>query len=156
MILKGQENRPLVPSNSIISGQPVDKWFSDAIDGAIGGAISGTGIDAGLVTIGAFGASAPGWLLASGLALLSGGAGNAYSLYASTDGKASDSELTNAFLLGSMGNILALFLGANYAAPNLEEVAILASLAANSNLLTGIATAVITGVCTWLANEDFD
>ena len=78
--------------HNALSDEKIDV-FTAGTQGAIGGAISGAGVDAALLLIGSFGTAHPVVALAGGIAYMAGGLGNAYTTYLASNGTASDEEI---------------------------------------------------------------
>ncbi len=133
---------------AMITGEPKEEWFDIAVDGAIGGAIAGAGVDMGLLLIGSCGAALPVVALAGGIAFAAGGLGNAYTTYATSDGTASDGDMTTSFVIGGLLNIVSLGTGMSATASSIDELFYLAGKAFNGNLITGLIIAGSTSVAT--------
>ena len=85
--------------HNLFSEEKIDV-FTAGVQGAIGGAISGAGVDIALLLIGSFGTALPVVALAGGVVYMAGGLGNMYTTYAASNGTASDQELISAFHIG--------------------------------------------------------
>ena len=140
--------------NNIISDQKVDV-FTAGTQGAIGGAISGAGVDIALLLIGSFGTALPVVAMAGGIAYMAGGIGNAYTTYASSNGTASDEEMSMSFHIGGVFNLVSLGTSWSCAASNVDELMYLGNAGLKANLAVGTGIAVSTGIATGIGAKIF-
>ena len=141
----------------------IQNMFSDdktdilaaGVQGAIGGAISGAGVDAALLLVGSFGTALPVVALAGGIAYTAGGIGNAYTTYAASNGTASDDELNMSFHIGGAFNLLSLSTSWSCAASSVDELMYLGNTGFDANLAVGTAIAVSTGIATGIGSKVF-
>ena len=140
--------------NNAISDQKVDV-FTSATQGAIGGAISGAGVDAALLLIGSFGTALPVVAMACGISYLAGGLGNAYTTYASSNGTASDEEMSMSFHIGGLFNLISLGTSMSAAASSIDELVYLGNAGLKANLAVGTGIAISTGIATGIGAHLF-
>lgn len=125
-----------------------DDIFTAGVNGAIGGAISGAGVDIALVVIGSFGTALPVVALAAGITFTAGGIGNAFTTYLASNGEATDKEMSYSFWIGGTFNLLSLGLSASAVAKNFTGVSIAGMQQFESNMKAGLAVATSTGIAT--------
>lgn len=125
-----------------------DDIFTAGINGALGGAIAGAGVDTALVVLGSFGTALPVVALSGGIAFTAGGIGNAFTTYLSSNGEASDREMDVSFWIGGAFNILSLGLSTSAIAKSFTGVGIAGMQQFNSNMNAGLAIATSTGIAT--------
>ena len=127
--------------------------FEAGIHGAIGGAISGAGVDAGLLLIGSFGTALPVVALAGGTAYMAGGLGNAYTTYAASNGTASDEEMTLSFPIGGIFNLVSLGTSSSCTSSSVEGLMYFGNAGFKANLDTGLRIAVSTSIATAIGSK---
>ena len=132
---------------NIITGSNNDV-FTAGMNGAIGGAIAGAGVDVALVLMGSLGTALPVIALAGGIAFAAGGIGNALTTYLASDGKASDQDMNTSFLLGGALNVVSLGLSSSAISGSITGVGVAGMQDFNSNLSTGLIIATSTSVAT--------
>ena len=133
--------------NNAISDKKVDV-FTAGMQGAVGGAIAGAGVDTALLLIGSFGTALPVVALAGGIVYMAGGVGNAYTTYASSNGTASDEDMSLSFHVGGVANLVSLATSMSCIASSVDELIYLGNAGLSGNIATGTAIAVSTGVAT--------
>jgi hypothetical protein len=131
---------------SLLLGNDVDTAINDGFAGAIGGAIAGAGVDAGLMLVATGGAATP--IIAAGIAYVAGGLGNVVTTGITSRGTARGDEYLGSFIIGGTFNLFSLGTAWDCAGKTIKEIAIKGALKAEENLLTGSATAVTTSVAT--------
>ena len=140
--------------HNALSDEKIDV-FTAGTQGAIGGAISGAGVDAALLLIGSFGTALPVVALAGGIAYMAGGLGNAYTTYLASNGTASDEEMTMSFHIGGAFNLVSLGTSWGCAASNVDELMYLGNAGFKANLAVGTGIAVSTGIATGIGSKIF-
>ena len=138
--------------NNAVSEEKVDVFAAGA-QGAIGGAISGAGIDTALLLVGSFGTALPVVTLALGVTYMAGGIGNAYTTYAASNGTASDEEMTASFHTGGVFNLISLGTSWGCAASNVDELMYLGTAGLKTNFAVGTGIAVSTGIATGIGSK---
>lgn len=132
---------------NIVTGSE-DDIFMAGVNGAIGGAVAGAGVDAALLVIGSFGTALPVIALAGGIAFVTGGVGNACTTYLASDGKATEQEMTISFILGGVFNSISLGLSTSAISNNVSGICIAGTNEFSSNLSAGLAIATSTSIAT--------
>ena len=122
--------------------------FAAGMNGAIGGAIAGAGVDLALVIMGSLGTALPVVALAGGIAFAAGGVGNALTTYLASDGTASDQDLNKSFLIGGVFNVISLGYSGSAISSSFSSVGIAGMQKFNSNLKTGLIIATSTTIAT--------
>ena len=138
--------------HNALSDEKIDV-FTAGTQGAIGGAISGAGVDAGLLLIGSFGTALPVVALAGGIAYMAGGLGNAYTTYAASNGTASDEEMTMSFHIGGAFNLVSLGTSWGCVANNMDDLMYLGNAGFKANLSVGTGISVSTGIATGIGSK---
>ena len=138
--------------HNALSDEKIDV-FTAGTQGAIGGAISGAGVDAGLLLIGSFGTALPVVALAGGIAYRAGGLGNAYTTYAASNGTASDEEMTMSFHIGGAFNLVSLGTSWGCVANNMDDLMYLGNAGFKANLSVGTGISVSTGIATGIGSK---
>ena len=142
-------------SNLVSSPDNQTDIFQAGLDGAVGGAIAGAGVDAGLLIVGSCGVAVPTVALATGVAFVAGGLGNVYTTYAASDGTASDEELSLSFVVGGFFNVVSLATSAGCIAANVDELIYLGQAGLRSNAIVGTAIGLSTGIATAIGSQIF-
>ena len=133
---------------AMVTGQEQTDWFDIATQSAVGGAIAGAGVDIGLLLIGSMGASAPVVGGAVALAYATGGAGNAYSTYATSNGNADSTDLLGSFIIGGTFNTFSFATSLSAVASTIDELIFLGLYSFDENFIVGTMIGTSTGIAT--------
>jgi hypothetical protein len=129
---------------TLMGTDPIDA----GINGAIGGAIAGAGVDVALLILGTT-AGAGAAFAAATVAYLAGGVGNATTTALSTTGPVDKVQLAYSFVWGATFNLLSFGTSLECAAPSLSKIASNGMM----SLYSGTGTGTLIGVSTGLATE---
>ena len=141
--------------NNMFSENKIDV-FTAGTQGAIGGAISGAGVDAALLVVGTLGSAIPVVVFAGMIAYVAGGLGNAYTTYAASNGTASNEEMKMSVYIGGLFNLVSFGTSGGCVASSVEGLFIAGNATFNSNLAVGTGIAASTSVATAIGNKLFN
>jgi len=125
-----------------------DDVITAGMQGAVGGAISGAGVDTALLLVGSFGTALPVVSLAVVLTFTFGGIGNAYTTYLASGGTASDYSMWLSFWVGGIANLVSLHFSTNCVAQSVDDLFMLGNRSFTSNFVSGTVIAVSSGIAT--------
>lgn len=138
---------------AMATGQDRELWFETACHGAIGGAIAGAGVDAGLLILGTAGVTAPAVAGAVAAAYALGGAGNVYSTHATATGELSAGAYIGSFLIGGTFNTLSLGTGLGAISSSIDELILRGMMDFAENLGVGVGIGISTSAATTIGTS---
>ena len=132
--------------SALVMGEDFATAMEQGCAGAVGGAIAGAGVDAGLLL---FSLGGPVSVVAAvGIAYFAGGFGNVVTTAISSEGKASGVEYVGAFIIGGTFNVLSLGTSLECAGKTLGDIALKGALSAQENMVVGTMISTASGVAT--------